>query len=613
MSPLFQYLLKLSISLSVIYIFYHVVLRKLTFYSWNRWYLMGYSILSFFIPFISVNFFFRQNELNHTSFIRYIPAIENFTVGEQQPSPEISHLSAADIFTVLLVTGAAFMVARFIFQYLSLRIMRARAILIYDNGMKLYHVNKEIIPFSFGNAIYLNRGLHSDEELRKIIIHEFVHLKQKHSIDILLAEILCIINWYNPFAWLIRKAVRQNLEFIADRHVIDSGADRKQYQYLLLKVFGTSQFSIANQFNFSSLKKRIVMMNKMKSARMHLTKFLFVLPVMTIVLVAFRKQNDIEKLKYHDDAALTSTARENSLLRNIISNQDTIKIPNRDVYLHRSDRMDDTHKTFFKRNPTIQLLGWRKDGSLEIYFMHNGVEKYDLRTEMKQVETKYGKLPWPEPGSVEAIPSTVSIGISPEEGKAPPIPILAGVNVIASTPMLEATKTSLPSPVTLSEARVLTTNSVGLATTSIVNSVPVKALTLSTAPMASLSEVSEVNPNPVILSTINNNVPVAATLSQGIIRLTGKEEMVLEIYKSTSREKLNKLIETAKAKGVTLLFDKIEYNEKNQLVTISGSLEKKEEKSIFSANGFEKVILALVKRGNIYYFNIIIRDKKEVI
>ena len=211
--------------------------------------------------------------------------------------------------------------------------------------MKLYHVNKKIIPFSFGNAIYLNRCLHSNEELKEIIIHEFVHLRQKHSIDILIAETLCIINWYNPFAWLIRKAIRQNLEFIADRQVIENGTDKKQYQYLLLKVFGTSQFSIANQFNFSSLKKRIAMMNKMKSARMHLTKFLFVLPVLTVVLVAFRKQNAMEKFKNPADAVLAS--REIFFQRNTISNQDTIKIPSRDVYLHRSDAMDETHKRLF--------------------------------------------------------------------------------------------------------------------------------------------------------------------------------------------------------------------------------------------------------------------------
>jgi BlaR1 peptidase M56 len=124
--------------------------------------------------------------------------------------------------------------------------------------------------------------------LKEIIRHEFVHVKQKHTIDILFAEFLCIINWYNPFVWLMRKAIRQNLEFIADNNVLQSGFDRKQYQYLLLKVIGVSQFSITQQFNFSSLKKRIAMMNKLKSAKVHLIKFLFALPLTAILLLAFR-------------------------------------------------------------------------------------------------------------------------------------------------------------------------------------------------------------------------------------------------------------------------------------------------------------------------------------
>src|SRR6185369_4807428 len=114
-------------------------------------------------------------------------------------------------------------------------------------------------------------------------------------LDILWAEFICIFNWYNPFAWLIRRAVRQNLEFIADDKVLQNGIDRKQYQYLLVKVIGNNQFSIAQKFNFSSLKKRIAMMNKMKSAGVHLLKFLFILPLVAVLLVAFR--NNYEKRK----------------------------------------------------------------------------------------------------------------------------------------------------------------------------------------------------------------------------------------------------------------------------------------------------------------------------
>jgi beta-lactamase regulating signal transducer with metallopeptidase domain len=96
--------------------------------------------------------------------------------------------------------------------------------------------------------------------------------------DILWGEWLCILNWYNPFAWMIRRSIRQNLEFIADNKVLENGIDKKQYQYLLLKVTGSPQFTIGASFNLSSLKKRIAMMNKIKSARVHLLRFLLLFP-----------------------------------------------------------------------------------------------------------------------------------------------------------------------------------------------------------------------------------------------------------------------------------------------------------------------------------------------
>ncbi|MEJ7685284.1 MAG: M56 family metallopeptidase [Segetibacter sp.] len=82
-------------------------------------------------------------------------------------------------------------------------------------------------------------------------------MQQKHTLDVLVTEIICILNWYNPFAWLIKNAVRENLEFIADDAVIRKGANRKNYQYLLLKVTGDIPSSIASSFKFSSLKNRI--------------------------------------------------------------------------------------------------------------------------------------------------------------------------------------------------------------------------------------------------------------------------------------------------------------------------------------------------------------------
>ena len=283
MPTAFIYLLKLSVSLAIVFLFYQLVLRKLTFYNWNRWYLLCYTALSFIIPFIDITPALHNNELTDSTMVQWVPLLYN-------KSTSGTLLSVWNILSLLIVAGMLVMLIRFLIQLISFRQMRKKAILISGDDINLYQVNESIIPFSFGNAVFINRHLHTAEELEEIIRHEFVHVKQRHSIDIIFSEILCLLNWYNPFAWMIRAAIRQNLEFVADNQVLENGINKKQYQYLLLKVIGNDQFSIAQKFNFSSLKKRIAMMNKNKSAKMHLLRFLFLLPVLAVILISFRKE-----------------------------------------------------------------------------------------------------------------------------------------------------------------------------------------------------------------------------------------------------------------------------------------------------------------------------------
>jgi beta-lactamase regulating signal transducer with metallopeptidase domain len=291
MPQIIMYLLKFSASLAVVYLFYQFVLRRLTFYNANRWYLLGYCLLSFLIPFINVEQIVETKTFNGMQVINFIPVIENNVLINKnylsQPANNFT-LNYWHILLTILAIGSLIMIVRLLIQFLSLQKIKRKAIVMNDGGTNIYQVNENIIPFSFGNAIYVNQHLHSEKEMEDIILHEYVHVRQKHTIDILLAEFICIINWYNPFAWLIRYAIRQNLEFIADNDVLKKGLDKKSYQYHLLKVVGILQYRIANSFNFSSLKKRIAMMNKLKSAKLHLVKFLFILPLIAVLLVAFR-------------------------------------------------------------------------------------------------------------------------------------------------------------------------------------------------------------------------------------------------------------------------------------------------------------------------------------
>jgi hypothetical protein len=234
--------------------------------------LLAYTLLSFFIPFINISIILGNNNGINNELIQFIPSVHQYTIALEEashcPIPIWStNYDKWDWTAFALMIGAAILLLRFIVRYISFIRIRNRSKLISEDGIKIYQVDESIIPFSFGNSVFINSNLHTEDELREIVRHEFVHVRQNHTIDIIWAELLCIINWYNPFAWLLKRSIRQNLEFIADNKVVENGIDKKQYQYLLLKVIGNNQYSIATKFNFSSLKKRIAMMNKTKSAR----------------------------------------------------------------------------------------------------------------------------------------------------------------------------------------------------------------------------------------------------------------------------------------------------------------------------------------------------------
>ncbi len=369
MSFIFIYLLKLFVSLAVVFLAYQFVFRKLTFYNWNRWYLLGYTLLSFFIPFIDISSLLEKNEWTESTVVQWVPVINNSSVSATTVAAGPGFFTAISIITLVIITGMLVLLGRLLIQFISFRKMMKKAQFISDDDMKIYQVDENITPFSFGNSIFINRRLHTETELQEIIRHEFVHVKQLHSIDILWGEILCLLNWYNPFAWLLKKSIRQNLEFIADNKVLENGVSKKEYQYLLLKVIGNNQYSIATQFNFSSLKKRIAMMNKLKSTKVHLVKFLFLLPVVVVMLLAFRDKD--EKIQQQ---ALQIT-------KEIV--RDTIpKLPSEILSLDVIEKKGNTGDPL-KSIPSGVVSVKRKDDGKEVYDMNK-------KADADAFEKKYG-------------------------------------------------------------------------------------------------------------------------------------------------------------------------------------------------------------------------------
>src|SRR5688572_13665894 len=471
MSLLLIYFVKLSVSLAIVYLFYQMVLRKLTFYNSNRWYLAGYTFLSFFIPFINITPVLENNSFSQHEIVQLIPAMEKYTLGleDDTASPFIVAFANWDKWewlTFVLLAGAGIFLLRFIIRCLSFFRMRRQSRLVSDQGMKLYHISKNIIPFSFGNSVFINSDLHTEDELREIIRHEFVHVKQKHTIDIIWSEWLCIMNWYNPFAWLLRSSIRQNLEFIADHKVLANGVDRKQYQYLLLKVIGNNHFSIAQKFNFSSLKKRIAMMNKLRSAKLHLARFLFIVPLLAVILISFRqRKQDPEKARVvqpvitltRDTVPDVTEPNDKGYIINVIDDNGNCTLVIKDKNGKQVDRLlltkwnenEGYYEEEYGKIPpppppvpplppgspvppklpgNVKSIQYQND-QVEVWLKDGKKESYDLKVpaEKKAYEKKYGEIvPAPEapvlPAGTPAHPAPLKTG-APAAPTAPVVPV----------------------------------------------------------------------------------------------------------------------------------------------------------------------------------------------
>ena len=150
-----------------------------------------------------------------------------------------------------------------------------------------------------------NSRLYSDNELQNILSHERIHSREKHSFDILISKIFCVVFWFNPFVWLYKKSLIQNLEYIADQKAIQNTNDKKAYQITLLKVVSNQNcFTITNSFYQALIKKRIVMLNKTQSKKWNVWKYALIIPSLVTFVILFQvkvvaqeRQNTVNQLE----------------------------------------------------------------------------------------------------------------------------------------------------------------------------------------------------------------------------------------------------------------------------------------------------------------------------
>lgn len=186
---------------------------------------------------------------------------------------------------------------------------------IQDGKFRIVEITGDKAPCSFANNIFINPEKYEWETYNQILDHEKIHIEQKHTIDLLLAEIVLVFQWFNPFAWQWRKALETNLEFLTDDQMLrQDKVEKESYQFSLLKV-AAPQFplSLTTNYNQSLLKKRIIMMNSKKS-NVHTTwKYFFLVPLMVLFACLFNQPAAQSQTLNSGGESKQDTALENGM------------------------------------------------------------------------------------------------------------------------------------------------------------------------------------------------------------------------------------------------------------------------------------------------------------
>ncbi len=370
-----DYLLKSSTILGLFYLFYKFVLQRETFFQSNRLFLLAGIFSALIIPLIVVPIYVEQTST--TAVLKGFVITENGTISEIQKT-----IDWLQILLIVYISGVLFFGGKFILSLISLSQLLISSTKEKVGDFYFIKNDKETSPFSFFNYIVYNHKPFKQQELQQIIAHEKVHAYQWHSFDVLLSQIITIIFWFNPFSWLYKKELQQNLEFIADAISQEKTACEKSYQKLLLKTsIEKNPLALTNNFYNSLIKKRILMLHKNKSKRTNQWKFALILPLIIAFVLTFNTE------------AIAQT-------------ETTVKISSIE-FIEDSEEKNTNEKTEFK-NLSIST-SFTKDSKKEVFDRFEKMfKKGFLKEEFGTIIVKFSDLNRNNKGEITAIKINVN-------------------------------------------------------------------------------------------------------------------------------------------------------------------------------------------------------------
>lgn len=310
----FIYSVKVAVCLALFYLFHKLLMSRDTFHTFNRFAILSMMLLSLVLPLVHLSFDSEAGINQGTVALEGLVAQTVVADGGNGVGEELSLtqvLLAAYVFGVVLFVGKALLSVGSLLRL----IRRARCVEV-RNGIRIYTMQGDISPFSWFRYIIMSEK-DWQENRREIVLHEMAHIRRCHSMDVAVCNMMIVFQWYNPAAWLLKRELQTVHEYEADEAVLSAGVDATHYQMLLIrKAVGERLFSMANNLNHNSLKKRITMMKIKRTNPVQKAKIAFVLPLAAMTVAAFASQK-VENLseKVEQESEAFSSVSDNPVVR----------------------------------------------------------------------------------------------------------------------------------------------------------------------------------------------------------------------------------------------------------------------------------------------------------
>lgn len=310
----FIYSVKVAVCLALFYLFHKLLMSRDTFHTFNRFAILSMMLLSLVLPLVHLSFDSEAGINQGTVALEGLVAQTVVADGGNGVGEELSLtqvLLAAYVLGVVLFVGKALLSVGSLLRL----IRRARCVEV-RNGIRIYTMQGDISPFSWFRYIIMSEK-DWQENRREIVLHEMAHIRRCHSMDVAVCNMMIVFQWYNPAAWLLKRELQTVHEYEADEAVLSAGVDATHYQMLLIrKAVGERLFSMANNLNHNSLKKRITMMKIKRTNPVQKAKIAFVLPLAAMTVAAFASQK-VENLseKVEQESEAFSSVSDNPVVR----------------------------------------------------------------------------------------------------------------------------------------------------------------------------------------------------------------------------------------------------------------------------------------------------------